>query len=404
LRQYVFIGSFMLLLVSLLLYFSRWEVKPIDRKPEKVDPVLDILLERYESHFKEHLQQSKVPGAALVIVKDTAIVYARGFGYRAEDSNRKVNENTVFRIGSLSKSFAAVLTAILVEEQKLGWNDKVIDYLPDFSLQSIAQTQRIRLWHLLSHTTGLPSHAYTILLDKGIDRNRINEEFSKVALIGKEGITFAYQNVAYALIEDVIQESTGATFESLLREKVFLPLRMYHSSSSYEAIMNQPNKAFPHMFNYRTKQWNKIDISDRYYDAVAAGGINASVMDMGRYLKLLMGAYPDILSDYTRHILFNPIISTNSERNYYDYWKSVDASYYALGFRVHIYDSDTIIHHGGYVNGYRSELVILPTEKLAMCALFNASSNFASRCVPDFVDLYHLYNQPAIEPDSLMLP
>lgn len=402
--QKVLIGSVTTILLVLVLQLSTWE----EKKPSKIDdisldPMFEMFIERYEEHFRERLKVSKTPGAALVIVKDSTIVFAKGFGYRAEDSRDRVNLNTVFRIGSLSKSFAAALTAILTEEQELGWNDKVIEYLPDFALSSKEQTERLMIWHLLSHTTGLPTHAYTNLLDEGVSRERINEEFPKVKLNGIEGQTFGYQNAAFALIEDVIFSATGKKYEDQVVDKVLIPMRMYHSSASYDAMMSEPNKAFPHEYNYNRKEWRRIDISDKYYSAVSAGGINASIMDMGRYLKMLLGAYPEIISEYSLNTIFTPIVSTDSERNYYDNWKSVDASYYGLGWRIHIYDSDTIIHHGGYVNGYRSELAIYPSEKLGVCALYNASSFVTGRAVPDFLDLYNLYKAP-VHPDTLMIP
>ena len=138
--------------------------------PAARNPHLRALIAEFDQFFSDSMLGSQTPGAALVIVKDSVIVFQRGYGLKAANKVLdSVGTNTVFRIGSLSKGFAGVLTGILVEEGKLAWDDRIVRYVPGFALSSPGQTGQIQLCHLLSHTTGLPYHAYTNMIEAGYD-------------------------------------------------------------------------------------------------------------------------------------------------------------------------------------------------------------------------------------------
>ena len=175
--------------------------KPSDNRPKTPpkNPHLQAFTAEYVQTFQTLLTQTKTPGAGLVIVKDTSILHLSGHGMKAAFSNDSVDINTVFRVGSLSKGFAAVLAGILVEKGALKWTDKVNQYIPEFVLKDSLQSERVNLIHLLSQSSGLPYHAYTNLVEAGLDVRQITRELKKVNLIAKEGEIYAYQNAAYSI-------------------------------------------------------------------------------------------------------------------------------------------------------------------------------------------------------------
>ncbi|MEZ4964707.1 MAG: serine hydrolase domain-containing protein [Saprospiraceae bacterium] len=350
-----------------------------------LEPHLQALVDDYDRYFSAAMAATQTPGAALVIVKDDRIIWMRGYGAKVGGGRDSVDANTLFRIGSLSKGFAGVLTGILAQDSLLRLDDPVQQYFPEFTLRDKQQAARIRLWHLLSHTTGLPYHAYTNMIEAGYDIRRIiTEYFPKARLGGREGDFFSYQNVAFCGIEEVMLSATGKKYPQLLHDRIFQPADMRTASCDFGSITASSNKALPH---FQTGSgWQPGEISPLYYNAAAAGGVNASIADMGEWLKLLLGHKPDIASALTLDRVFRPVTGTGKERRIFPGWLDREEASYALGWRVLRHDGDTIVYHGGYVNGYKGEIALCRRDGIGICALFNANSELSKRCVPEFFE------------------
>lgn len=354
-------------------------------EPAQKDPKLAALVDDYRRFFVENMQAARLPGAAVVIVKGDSILYEETFGVRKAGTKDSVDVHTVFRVGSLSKGFAAVLTGILVQQGWLDWNERVQECYPQFTLKDANQAQRMRLWHLLSHTTGLPYHAFTNLIEKGYDIPRIVQEFfPKAALGGEEGKFYAYQNAAFCVIQEVMKAATNKSYQDLLAENILQPAGMSHASCDFTTIQHCPDKALPHFWT----GYNFVSdtISPLYYNAAAAGGVNASIADMGEWLKLLLGHKPSIVSDTTLDRVFKPIIDTGKERRILPRWIARNEAYYAMGWRVLEHGGDTIIYHSGYVNGFRGEIAFNRRDDVGICVLMNANTELSSECVPAFFE------------------
>ncbi len=349
-------------------------------------PHLEAFVTEYARYFTDSMRLTNTPGAAIVIVKDSQIVFMRGYGPRIVGGQDSIDEHTVFRIGSLSKGFAGVLTGILVQDSLLRWDDPVQKYYPAFTLRDRKQAARVRLWHLLSHTSGLPYHAFTNLIENDFSIPRIvTDYFPKAPVCGKEGEFYAYQNAALCVIEEVMMRQTGKTYPQVLTEKIFAPAGMKCASCDYESISRERNKTLPH-FATGWGGWRADSISPLYYNAAAAGGINASISDMGEWLKLLLGHRTDMVADSTLDHVFRPVVKTDKERRIFPHWLSRDAASYALGWRVLDNGGETIIYHGGYVNGYKSEIAFDRRDGIGICVLFNAHTVLSSECIPAFFE------------------
>lgn len=336
---------------------------------------------------KELLSKSGCPGAALVIVKDSSIVYMDGFGVRKVNTSDSVDINTIFRIGSLSKGFAGILTGLMIEKSDINWDTKIREHVPEFVLSNNDQASKVEVRHLLSHTTGLPLHSYTNLLEAGMDINTIMPRLKTVNLIGAEGQIMSYQNVAFAIVEEVIQSALNKDFGQLLHDELFVPANMQRSSCSFDAIATESNLAMPHSWSSKYRKYYSTKLNKKYYNAPSAGGINTSIADMGEWLQVLLGNRPDIVPLQVLDSVFTPEVSTTRDRKYFNKWPNVQESHYAKGWRMVKFDNRTIIHHGGYVNNYRSEIALDRENKLGICVLFNAPTRYASRVVPTFFSL-----------------
>lgn len=364
-------------------------VQTLPLPAELRDPRMRALLADYDRYFADSMLLTQTPGAAVVIVKDSTVIFQRGYGVKRTGTSDSVDIRTVFRIGSLSKGFAGILSGMLVEEGKLHWDDRVVRYVPEFALSSPGQTREIQLYHLLSHTTGLPYHAYTNMIEAGYDLRSIAALFARLPLHGKPGEIYSYQNAVFSLAGEAIQAATGKTYSQVLSEKIFRPAGMNTASADWESIHLNPNKALPHHFTQAG--WLPDTISTRYYNAAPAGGVNASIGDMGQWLRVLLGYRPDIVSESTLNDVFRPVIRTYQERRYFRAWPGKREAYYALGWRVLVNGQDTIICHGGAVNGFRGEIAIDRKNGIAICALFNAATDLPGLCIPAFFERYRKY-------------
>jgi beta-lactamase class C len=220
-------------------------------------------------------------------------------------------------------------------------------------------------------------------------------------MINAPGKVYSYQNVAYSLMGDVIMGATGNTFAEEMKARVFGPLYMANASVSYEAIIQNSNVAQPHL--YRGRKWKPIPISETYYNTVPAGGINASITDMAKLMVALLGNKESILPESTVDQLFEPEIRATAKNRNFNRWSRIKRAYYGIGWRILQFKNDTIAYHGGYVNGYRSEIAINPKRKIAICILANGPGGFADHAVPAFFNTYDKYFNKEDKPVELIL-
>lgn len=383
--------SILLLIVTAGSYFIFTDINPksivdeADPEPESEEWVMDeslaIYLEEFERNFDEGLNSRGIPGGAVAIVKDGQVVFQKGFGVREMGAPEKVDEHTVFRLGSVSKGFASVLTGVFVEEGVINWDQPVSNYVEEFKLNDPEQTGRVQIKHLLSHTSGLPRHAYSNLVEDGLSLDRIIPRLEHVPLIAKEGTQLAYQNAAFSAIEKVLELQTGTDFNTLMDEKLFKPLAMNHSSASYDGILNAGNVALPHVYHSRARGYVPTSISRKYYNAVSSGGINASASDMGKWLLMLTGHHPDVISKETLEDIYFPLAAINNRR-FSRHWDGVNQSQYGMGWRVLDNHGQKVVYHGGYVNGYRSEIAFAPDDGIGIAILTNAGSSYPLTAIP----------------------
>jgi beta-lactamase class C len=171
-------------------------------------------------------------------------------------------------------------------------------------------------------------------------------------------------------------------------QKVFIPLKMNTASIDYESIILNENVAKPHV--RRRGSWKTAPITNTYYNVSPAAGVNARIADMANWLIALLGNRPDVISHQTLEQLYTPRIKAPSKNRNYSRLHQRSRAYYGLGWRVLHYPSDTLLYHGGYVNGYRSEVAVDPKDKIAVCILANAPGKLADNGIPLFFKLFEI--------------
>jgi beta-lactamase class C len=362
-----------------------------------INPHLLRAIEEYELQLNLLQLISKTPGAAVAIVKDSTIVYLKAFGVKEAGKLDSINIHTVFRLASVSKCFASFLTGTLVEDSLLRWDDNIARYVPGFHLDSETATKKLNIRHVLSHTTGLPVHAYTNLVEEGLPLTEMLARLQTVPRSSTVGQTYSYQNVAYSVVGEAIKSATGKSYEGWMIEKVFAPLNMKDASIDYFSIMTNKNVAKPHM--PRKGGWRKVSINNTYYNVAPAGGVNASISDMAQWMIALLGNRSDVIRKETLQTLYTPVVRAPSKNRNYGRMQRLSHSYYGLGWRILHYPDDTLVYHGGFVNGYRSEVAVNQKENIAICILANSPGELPDNGIPLFFNIYKEYRQAIREWD-----
>lgn len=362
-----------------------------------------------EAYFEKAIASGDIVGAGVSIVRGDSIVLADGYGKRRAGSAGRIDRHTVFRLGSLSKGFAGVLAAQVKREGGLAWSDRVVDYLPQFQLGDKVNTEKITLAHILSHSSGAPYHSYTNLVEAGLPLRDIAGRFREVKPIGDPGEIYSYQNALFALSGEIITQVSGEDLATALQKRLFNPLGMCTTSMDHETLEKTENVAMPHS---KTRYgWKPRKFRDNYYNAIAAGGINANAIDMARWMRFLLGHNPEVMEPAAIEEAFTPFVEIKGHNKYYQRWPGHISSHYGFGWRVHKFREEgsegmkTIWHHGGSVNNYRNEIALFPEADVGICVLLNGYSRLAKNVIPDLYaivkDIYGLHNAPASDFESI---
>lgn len=368
---------------------------------------VDSLEIAIDAYFEGQRRANLFLGSAISIVQHDSTLIEKGYGISNIATSERVDQNSVFRLGSISKSFQATLAGILVQEDLLSWDERLISCYEDFRLQNDTFAETITLEHILSHSAGFPYHSYTNLVEAGASLKNIAAEFVQIKNLKKPGSLYSYQNAAFSfsslILERELQESTAALFQKYM----FDPLEMDNASCTRKDILQADKIAFPHHKNKKGK-WSKRPINNKYYNTIAAGGVNASASDMSKFMHLVIGNHPDILGAGQIGKITSPQIETKVGRRYYRRWPGFQDTYYGLGWRVHTISdndmkTDTIIHHGGQVSGYRNEIAIVTDEGLGISVLFNSYSPTAKTIIPEVIGICKKLAQSARIPKEAIL-
>lgn len=342
------------------------------------------MIEDYDQVIMSILKAEDAPGVAVTIVKDNRVVYMNCYGLRHAGQPEPVNRHTVFRIASVSKGFASVLTGLFVDEKRLRWDDPIYRYIPSFMLEDSVSTRRLTIRNILSHTSGFPPYAFDILLEGGVSFDAIMEELKLLPIVCPAGECYNYQNVVYSLIGEVLEGVTGQPYQDLVMERIFKPLGMHDASMSLEALTANRNSAAPHVRTLRG--WKPIRNSAAYYSALPAAGVNASISDMAQWLRALMGGMPDIVPPHVVRQTTTPVIRTRREQWRYDWNGRLWNAHYGMGWRIFNYAGTRVVFHSGGVSGFRSQIAFIPEYNVGIAVLINGQQDY--KLVPAFLDMY----------------
>jgi len=230
--------------------------------------------------FERYAEQAQaawhVPGMAIGIVQGHKTVLSKGYGMKELRGDEPIGEETLFEIGSLTKAFTSVLAALLVDESKLEWEDSVIDYLPEFVLYDPWVTRSFQIQDLFSMRSGLNPHAGDEQAYFGAGRLEMINHLRYIPPVTSFRSAFAYQNSFFLVAGETFQALTGSSWEELIKKRLFDPLKMKNSNTSFKSFLAGKNISLPH--KRREGKTKALPANYPFKDAYTifgpAGGIN----------------------------------------------------------------------------------------------------------------------------------
>ena len=336
--------------------------------PKQIDRLVENAMEKFT-----------VAGVAVGVVKDGEIVHARGYGLKSVDSNEKVDEQTSFAIASNSKAFTAAAVALLVEEGKLGWNDRVIDHIPEFKMYNDYVTQNFIVQDLLTHRSGLGLGAGDLQFwPSGGDftMDDLLTNFQYFEPVSPFRTKYDYDNILYTITGELIKRSSGLSWEDFVIQRIMEPLGMDNSCTLPPGVTKLSNLASPHLVTdgeLKTMEWFSID-HEKLNGAL--GGVLSNAEDMCKWLLLQLnhGKYGEGLN--------KQLFSETSQREMWKIHTTIPVrpserynphySGYGLGWRLGDMMGNMTVSHTGDYAGMLSKTIMLPDLDLGVVVLTNS--------------------------------
>lgn len=323
-----------------------------------------------------------VPGLAVAIVKDGRVVYAKGFGYRDVKKGLKVTPDTLFAIGSCSKSFTATSLALLAGEGKVDWDKPLRDYLPDFRLYDSYATSQLRPRDLVTHQSGLPRHDL-VWYGSPLSRKELFERLRYLEPSKPLHARYQYNNLMFMTAGVLIERVSGGSWEEFVRRRILDPLGMKNTNFSVADSQKTTDFSLP----YQEKNGEVSEIPFRNIDAIGpAGSINSSVNEMTRWILLQLGKGKfegrQIVPEKDLAEVHTPQIIAGGDLKYDESFYSS----YAMGWAVTSYRGHPALLHSGGIDGFTSAVRFLPKDQLGIVVLTNSSSPASGLIASNAVD------------------
>jgi CubicO group peptidase (beta-lactamase class C family) len=347
----------------------------------------DPLLQGLEAAIERGMRDWEIPGLAIAVVQGDSVVYARGFGVRELGRSEPVDEHTLFAIGSASKAFTAAAVAMLVDEERLRWDDPATLHLPDFQLFDPWATRQMTVRDLLTHRVGL-ARGDQLWYASGLDRDEILRRTRFLEPSWGFRAEFGYQNLMYLAAGQLVPALTGRSWDDFVADRIFAPLGMATSSTSTLGLDAMPNVARPHAEidgRLRPVPYRNID------NVGPAGSINSSVHEMARWIRLQLhgGSFEGrrLLEEATVAEMHSPFMLVRRTGRWVDMSPISNFMAYGLGWFLNDHHGRMVVQHGGNIDGMHALVGMLPAERVGVVVLTNRSGNSLTYAL-----MYHLFD------------
>jgi CubicO group peptidase (beta-lactamase class C family) len=321
-----------------------------------------------QSYLDELREKFHVPGCAVAVVKDGAVLATMVSGVRDIERDLPVTPDTLFAIGSSTKAFTTLLLAMLVEDGKLDWDKPVRTFLPEFALSDAEISARITLRDLVTHRSGMPRHDL-VWYGATFERALLVQRLRYLPLSKDLRTDFQYNNLMLLAAGYVAEHVTGSSFEAMVRDRIFAPLGM--SRSNFEVKVSAADADHAEPYRHSEKKTKQIPFRD--ITAIGpAGSINSSVREMVAWVALHLGDGKQgeraIVQPSSMRNLHAVVMPMGEDKSAGPLIQNIG---YALGWMVDVYRGARRIYHGGNIDGFTALVSFLPEQGYGFVVLTN---------------------------------
>ena len=341
----------------------------------------------FDAYVIKSMQATKVPGAAVAIVRNDSLIYVKGFGVLAAGSHTPVNAQTLFEIGSSSKAFTATAVAMMVSDGKMGFDDLITKYLPDFKLSDPVASSQVTLRDALEHRSGI-GRGELLWLDAGTSRDDV---LHRVRFLKPESFfrtRWSYQNIMYLAAGEAAGKAAGSTWDELIQQRIFTPLGMTSSGPTDRGLKNT-NFATPHTIEHDTARARSHFNAE---NIAPAGAIVSNAVDMAQWLRFQLNvgvvsgkrlvSSAALRETHLPQMLIGPGGPGVNEQT------SFNA--YGMGWIVQDFRHELVWQHGGNTPGMTTAVGMLPEKKFGVVVLSNMDHTQLSDLLMHYVFDRHL--------------
>lgn len=364
-------------IIALLLFCANLSFgQKTDTRLNGLDKEIETLIKKYNA-----------VGLSVAIVENNVTIYSKGFGYRDLENKLPVNENTVFPIGSITKSFTSSLIGVLQDQKKIFVNDKPSQYIPKLQFYNDKMDNLITINDLLCHRSGLGNidGSYTFFPTEKRQDQDLLMRLKYIKPNGAINDSWIYSNFGYVLLGILIESASGKSWESILQENIFNPLQMTSSSTDNNKMFATNNYSFGYgMLDGKVKKvlFEQLNIEK------PVGGINSTAKDLTNYMRMWLnnGTFNE------NHILSQKYIQDATSFKAIDNGAPPDESDpsvymfgYGYGWKIVSRKGHYCFNHGGNISGFSSQMALFPTDKLGIVVLTNQNNSLLPYIVTDII-------------------
>jgi CubicO group peptidase (beta-lactamase class C family) len=335
-----------------------------------------------------------VPGLALAIVRHDSIIYSRGYGVRTAGQADRVDDQTIFAIGSCSKAFTSAALAMAVDDGKVRWDEHVTTYLPGFQLADPYVTREIAVRDLLNHRSGV--QRFDLLwYYSDFDRAEVVRRMRFLKQSESFRSQYGYNNLMYLTAGQVLAAASGMSWDDFIRQRIFTPLGMTSSSTSIAALAGQSDVASGHRTTHgvtRVVPWNQVD------NIGPAGSINSNVRDMAQWVRLQLGHGAvngkTLVSTAALGETRTPQTIMPTGGAFRTLFPTTQFLNYGMGWVVYDHRGRRAIWHNGGIDGFSAMVGMLPNDGFGVVILTNVENTIVYNAILDW--LYDRYLQQPV--------
>ncbi|MFN0099734.1 MAG: serine hydrolase [Gemmatimonadaceae bacterium] len=331
-----------------------------------------------DAFITKGMDQWKIPGLSIAIVRGDSVVYAKGFGVRTVGEPARVDTDTRFGIMSTTKAMTALAVAMLVDSGKVAWDDPVTRHLPWFALSDPYVTRELTVRDLLRHNAGL-GNADLLWVRADLDARQILERLRRLPMAYSLRDGFIYQNVMYQVAGEVVAAASGMSWERFVETRILVPIGMARSNATLDGMLRQARATNDQ--NVSSAHWSFDGdirpIAEFLVDPVpAAGSAWMSANDAARWLRFLLDSGRvngrRLVSEKNFRELFKPQAFVPPGEFYptaaltKPHWTT-----YALGWFQQDYRGRYVAMHTGSIDGRTAIIGLMPDERLGVMIFGN---------------------------------